>query len=83
LFPIAVLERDIFTFNPPKLLHLLPEYLQEAGVTGRGACGQEANAKDLGWLRRRRIAERKEHGAKREGGEANDSGFLLLPVASC
>ena len=48
----SVLEGEILSLDPAKLVHLLPERLQEGCVAGSTAIIQETDAKDFLWLLR-------------------------------
>src|SRR4029077_20648721 len=61
-----VLEGDIFSLDPAKLSHLLPERVHEDRATGSSAIIQETHAGDFPWLLRvSGNTKRKEQSAKR------------------
>src|SRR5262249_20379173 len=72
-----ILDVDVFSFNPSKLPHLLPERLQADHATGSSAIIQETYAGDfscllcLGWK-----AKSQEHDAKDKDGDFFLHGFL-------
>jgi hypothetical protein len=64
---IAVFDDDILTVYVPKFMQTLPESVVPASVASKSTAQHHAYARDfLLRLRRRIIAERKEHDAKRK-----------------
>jgi hypothetical protein len=77
-----VLDGDVFSFNPSKLAHLLPQRLHEGCATRRVAWIQVTYAEDFArLLRYGGRAKRKEHGAKRKAENAVADYFHKIPLS--